>query len=168
MYLMEDKMAMHSIKSLTLILALAISLVACSSPDPSIDSDNTTVENNEGVNNGGSNLNSQENKASEDSNETGSTEPDETEKMDLALLFLDDATNISIEEDYVSFVTTMSLDALIDFYKIEMEAYGYTLGTEVVVADNVVLRFVKGSAAIRIVTNRDGMGGFFVVIAYDE
>lgn len=161
-------MTMHSIKSLTLILALAISLMACSSPDPSIDSDNASVVNIEGVNNGGSNLNSQENKASEDSNETGSTEPDETEKMDLALLFPDDATNISIEEDYVSYVTTMSLDALIDFYKIEMEAYGYTLGTEVVVADNVVLRFVKGSAAIRIATNRDGMGGFFVVIAYDE
>lgn len=161
-------MAMHSIKSLTLIMALAISLVACSSPDPSIDSDNTTVENIEGVNNGGSNLNSQENEASEDSNDTGSTEPDEIEKIDLSLLLPDDATNIFIEADYISVVTKMSLEALIEFYKTEMETYGYTIEIEVVVADTMVLRFVNGSAAITIATSSDGEGGFFLNLAYDE
>lgn len=161
-------MAMHLIKSLILSLVLAITLVACSSPTQSGDSDNTTVANNEEVNNGDSNLNSQETEASEDSNETGSTEPDETEKIDLSLLLPDDATNISVEEDNVSCVTSMSLDALIDFYKTETEAYGYTLETEVVVADTVVLRFVKGSAAFKVVTSSDGEGGFFVILAYDE
>ena len=165
---MEVKLVMKLKKILLLIWVLAISLVACSLIAPSGDSNNTSPVNNEEVDNEGSNLNLQENEELKNSNESNIKEPDETEKMDLTLLFPDDATNISIEEDNVSYMTSISIEALIDFYKTEMDSYGYNLELEVVVADTVVLRFVKGSVAIKVVTSSDGEGGFFVILADDE
>ena len=35
-------------------------------------------------------------------------------------------------------------------------------------SDTLVLRFVKGSDAIRIATSGDGAGGFFLILAYGE
>lgn len=161
-------MVKYSIKVFFLILMLAVAQVACSSLAPSTDPDSTTGTNNEEAQNGGIDVNSQEDQSSEDSNETGSTEPNETEKIDLSLLFPDDATNISIQEDFVSCITKMSLDALTEFYKSEMETYGYTLGTEMKLADTLFLRFVNGPVAIRITTSSDGEGGFFLLLDYDE
>lgn len=168
-------MKSHSGKSSIFILLLAVTLFACSSPSTPGDANNIAAPNNGGANSGENNTNSQSNAnaSSEDSNEVAVNEADE-EAVDVEPLYLmtDDATNVvdntDTEDRHLSYNTALPLEEVLEFYKVEMGAQGYSLTVDILVADNAVLRFEQGNVAMVVSTNQDGAGGFSISVVHDK
>ncbi len=66
------------------------------------------------------------------------------ELVEFYIPITDDAQNISeINEEILSYSTKYILEDFVEFFKSEMLAQGFTLGYEIAVADNVIIRFNK-------------------------
>lgn len=78
------------------------------------------------------------------------------------------ATSVASFEGFMSYQTTSSVEAVIDFYKTEMAAAGWNLTEENILANIAALQFTLGDRAVSVVATYDENTGVTSVIVGEE